>query len=238
MNYLTLAAIGFIFILATKVFIPGAIPFDTFQVWEAKGTFWEVFQTSWFAFAWAGAVTTFVCAVTRNDWFKNLNAEAYLERGLLISIIAGVTEEISFRWIFFYSSIALVQGLNWILFGWTGHGLLEWLFVNVLGRGANVLTFHGLSFYLVGGAAWSVGAGILAANGFFQNGHRYLGTFGYVNSWFVGMLFFRIMLLHGIVAAIAVHFLYDMLIFVIQYIDARIERRQGYAIPSRSLFLR
>lgn len=49
-----------------------------------------------------------------------------------------------------------------------------------------------------------------------RNGHAYQGWFGTINSWFLGLYFFYIMLTHGLLAAIVVHFTYDFIIFTIR----------------------
>ena len=75
---------------------------------------------------------------------------------------------------------------------------------------------------------WFVGAGIILANAKFRDGHKYQGKFGFINSWFIGMYLFWLMFEYGLVACIVIHFLYDMLIFFIHYLDAVKERAQGY----------
>ncbi|HMO22056.1 MAG TPA: hypothetical protein PKC98_13950, partial [Candidatus Melainabacteria bacterium] len=68
---------------------------------------------------------------------------------------------------------------------------------------------------------------LISANSRFRDGHKYQGFLGWVNSWFLGMVFFYMTLTYGLVAAIAVHFLYDMIIFLVIYIDMVIERARG-----------
>lgn len=62
--------------------------------------------------------------------------------------------------------------------------------------------------------AWAAGAAIVSANLFFRDGHKYQGFLGWTNSWFIGMVFFWVMFTFGLVPAMLVHFLYDLLIFI------------------------
>lgn len=81
--------------------------------------------------------------------------------------------------------------------------------------------------WLVKEMPWAVAAGVIMANGKFRDGHKYLGLFGWLNSWVVGFFFFWIVFTYGLLAAIFSHFLYDLIIFVIAYVDAVLERRKG-----------
>ena len=166
---------------------------------------------------------------TKNHWRENVYAEEYLRQGFWVSARAGVFEEIIFRWIFFYALIPWITLVNWLFLGFAGLDVLKWLFEHVLGPVANFATLGKLAPYLAGGASWAVGSALLSANGMFRNGHKYLGLFGFINSWFIGMFLFYIMFRYGLPVAIAVHFLYDLLIFVIRYLDAVIERARGHS---------
>ena len=98
--------------------------------------------------------------------------------------------------------------LNLITFG-----LLEWLYTNVLVPVANWATFGALSEFLFHPASWVVGAAIISANGFFRDGHKGNGFIGWVNSWFIGMVLFYLMLNYGLWTAIVAHILYDVVVF-------------------------
>lgn len=89
----------------------------------------------------------------------------------------------------------------------------EWFHMNVWGPLANWTTFGALQDYIFHPTGFAVGAAMLYANAFFRDGHKYQGFFGVLNSWFLGMFFFYIMLHHGLPAAILVHFLYDVVVF-------------------------
>ena len=56
---------------------------------------------------------------------------------------------------------------------------------------------------------WGIGAGMLAANAFFRDGHKYQGNFGMVNSWFIGMYMFHILFTYGLPECMFAHFAYN-----------------------------
>jgi len=115
---------------------------------------------------------------------------------------------------------------NWIISSVGAH-VPEYLQVHVFGPIANWFTLGLLESWLLTPSLWHIGAGMLAANGAFRDGHKYLGLIGFLNAWFIGMFFFYLMFTYGLVAAIVVHFLYDALIFFVRYLDEVIERAQG-----------
>ena len=147
---------------------------------------------------------------------------------LVLSLRAGVMEEIVFRWLIFMWSIAAVRVLDWILGGFVfSHGLVWFLNEYITLPIADFVTFRLLHSLLTDPSAWFVAVGLIVANARFRDGHKYQGWFGMVNSWFIGMYFFYLMLTYGLLASITVHFLYDALIFTIRYVDRVIERARG-----------
>ena len=134
--------------------------------------------------------------------------------GTFISLFAGVVEEISFRWILFFSSIASVTFINFLFFGFLGFGVPEWVFTNILNPVVNWVSFGALEPWLLHPAGWQIGAGLLSANAFFRDSHKYQGFLGWLNSWFLGLFFFWLTMKFGLLAAITAHFTYNFLIFV------------------------
>ena len=149
-------------------------------------------------------------------------AEARLVIGTVVSARAGVLEEITFRWAYFLFLMMFVQLIDFIFGGFIfGHGLI-WLFYHYLFEPmTNFTAAYQLDGFLNHPAGWYVGAGLLAANTRFQNGHRYQGPIGAINAWFIGMYFFYLALTYGLVSAIAAHFLYNFLIDLTGYIKIK-----------------
>lgn len=206
---------------------PSSIPYSFFELWTSRGEVTEWLKTSLPIFGWAVGVTAFVSIITRNKPEENRYAEEYLQRGFFVSVRAGLMEEVLFRWLLFMLMIPFVKVMNFILLGFAGFGLVELLHVYIMGPVANFFTLGLLSEQLVNPAIWAIGAGLLAANARFRDGHKYLGFIGFVNSWFIGMFMFFLMFKFGLLAAILVHFLYDLFIFIVRYIDCVIERRRS-----------
>ena len=69
---------------------------------------------------------------------------------------------------------------------------------------------------------WFVGAALLSANAMFRNGHKYQGPIGIVNSWYIGMFLFWIMFQFGLIVAIIVHILYDVIVFTVKHLDVTV----------------
>lgn len=227
-NIISTAIGAFFIIILFEWLWPDVIPFTTFQFWKIQGSLWEALLISWPIFLWGGAFTIVKTLITRNSREVNRHAELILGGGCLISILAGTMEEPIFRWLIFYNEIIVYKILNWLLFGWAGFGVFEWLFLNVTGPLANYITLGYVHPLLFNGFGWAVGAAILSSTGKFRNEHAYLGIIGWINSWFLGMFFFWLMFQYGLIAGIIVHFIYDMIIFTVAYIDAAIERALGW----------
>ncbi|MDO8600757.1 MAG: CPBP family glutamic-type intramembrane protease [bacterium] len=221
--------LGSIFVLPFIMWIwPWAVPFRFFEFWGVRGTVSEWLYTAWPIFAWGTGVSLILALFTRNKRDTNRHAERILVGGTLISIFAGVIEEITFRWLFFLGGIISVKVGNFLFFGFFGFGIPSWFHLNVFGPIANWTTLYALKPYIFHETGWAVGAAMLATNAFFRDGHKYQGWFGWVNSWFGGMFLFWIMFQYGLPAAILIHFIYDFLIYAVRYLDAAIERALGY----------
>ncbi len=226
--YLETAFFSLIFVVVVKIFWPETIPFTMFQFFHFNAPIGDVLAASWPIFAWGVGASAYQLVRTLNPKHVNRNAEQILSKGFEISLFAGVFEEISFRWLIFYDAIVAAKITNFLLLGFAGHGITEWLYTSVFGPVANFVTLGILEPYLLNGFGWAVGMAIIVSNGKFQNGHTYQGWFGWVNSWFMGMFFFYLMFKYGLLASMLVHFLYDFFIFSAAYIDAAIERKKGF----------
>lgn len=219
--------LGFAFVAAVGFFFPSAYPFELFEFWLLRGGIGEVLSSSWPVFAWGAGVTIFVLLFTKNPYWHNKEAESWFAVGALSSALAGIFEEILFRWVGFFSAIITAKLANFLFFGWAGFGLVEWLYAHIGGPLANLVTLGRIEPLLFHPAGWFVGAGILSANAKFRDGHKYQGPIGLVNSWFIGLFMFWLMFEYGLPAAILVHFLYDLFIYMVRYVDMVVERALG-----------
>jgi hypothetical protein len=226
-NYLVEAFTGFFTIAIVRWLFPSVIPFSMFEFWHVRaGSLSDWLWTAWPIFAWGAGVNIIYAIFFRErDRWKAYDAEKLFGIGMLVSLWAGVMEEICFRWLIFLSGIVGIKVINFFFFGFLGFGLPHWFQLNVTGPVANFMTFGYLKDVLVNPNMWAVGASLLATNAFFRDGHKYQGWFGVVNSWFAGMFFFWLLFTYGLLAAIVVHFAYDALIDIVAYFTLVTERR-------------
>jgi len=191
---------------------PSASMFDRFLVTmgDCLSVVWPVF-----VFGVVFNIAYFWLFNNKADWQRdNPHPWKILFSGMVVSTVAGVLEELIFRWVLFYAQIAWLTLVSFCFFGFLGFGITEFLHLWVFGPIADFTTFGFLESYLYYPEGyWAVGAGMLGANAFFRNGHKYQGFLGYTVSWFMGMVFFWVMFQWGLLAAIIVHFLYDLAIF-------------------------
>lgn len=219
---------AFILVLIIKGLFPKAIPFGLFEFWAITGPLLDGIIAGWPIFAWGAGISIIGAVLTRNNPEVNRNAERLLWGGFFISAFAGITEEIAFRWLIFLNAIWGIKLTNFLFFDFAGFGIPRIIYTYVVAPVTNFVTVgqaRGIIYHPLG---WFVGSAVIAANAKFRDGHKYQGIFGWINSWFGGLFLFWLMFKHGLVACIIVHFLYDMLIFIVAYIDAAIERARGF----------
>jgi len=248
---------GLVFII--EALWPDVIPFDLYDpmFWVARGELVDWLLAALGLFAWGIGTNVVSRLLSRRQTSLErllakrlggrLSAGAILQEGFLVSLRAGVTEEVYYRWCRWLLGIAgslvllyIWIGLMWffvgiavilLLVGERAHkiaglalGLFagvclvfgldyQFLYEAIAGPLANWMTLGFLEGYLFHPYSWTVGAGILMSNATYQDGHKYQGLFGRINSWFLGMFFFWMVVTYGLISAVVVHFLYDFLIF-------------------------
>jgi hypothetical protein len=221
-NYLASAFWGFIIIGLLIFFWPSLIPFKYFEFWTIKGSVWKAAEGAWPIYLFGLAFNLLNCL--RNKDYPAKPHEILL-MGFGLSLWAGVMEELCFRWIIFLSAIVMIPFLDWLLLGFMGIHIVHWVY-NILLPIADFFTLGYLHPYLANGYGWAVGAAVISSNGKFRDGHGYQGLIGLTVSWFMGMYFFWMMFTYGLIAAMVVHFLYDLLIFLLVAIDASLKKRR------------
>lgn len=236
-NYILVAFGGIPVIWIVKAFWPQYIPIDTWNAWISTGTIVDWLTVAWPIFAWGVGVNiafTFLRDDRHRDYagfrYARLNGVGISLKGTLISLWAGITEEVAFRWLIFLSTMATIRIPNFLFFGFLGFGIPEWFHNHLWGPLANWTTFQALQPHIFSEHGWFVGAAMLVTNAFFRDGHKYQGLFGVINAWFLGMFFFWIMFTHGLWASIFVHILYDLVIFTYAaiYIGIKNSLRRGF----------
>lgn len=217
-NLIASAVVSLLLIGIAKIWFPTVVPFEFWGFWGIRGSFMDWIGGYWFIFAWGmGLSLLFTPAQFRllkeakRRSFRAPSTGEVFKNGVITSVLAGVLEEILFRWIFFLGGLIGICFTNWCFFGVLGFGIPEFLYNLIVGPVANFMTGGILEQHLLH-MPWHIGSGIIAANTFFRDGHKYQGPIGWVNSWFMGMFLFSVFFEFGLVAAIVLHFLYDFML--------------------------
>lgn len=214
-------------LVVVKVIFPSSIPFEYFELWRTTGTIAQWCLASWPILAWAIGTTLLVSSLTSNSTEKNLHAEYILLNAFWVSLRAGLMEEILFRWLHLMLWIPLVKVANLILLAFIDFGLVDLFHQHIIATTTNFFTMDILKEQVGNLNNWSLGAAIIIANSIFTYGHRYMGFIGFVNSWFIGMFMFYLLFKFGLVACIVVHFLYDLFIALVRYLNSLYERSRA-----------
>lgn len=223
LSWLISTPIIFCFLMFVNWCSPSFFPIGIWEFWETSSEKIEnSIKASVPIFIW-GASVTFLLGLFKSYEKKMVEkAHEILQKGFIISLIAGIFEELIFRWILFYFIMITVQIFSFFFFGFISESfeiprLIYWyIFAPII----NFFTFFNLNWLLYE-KGWIVGCAATGANAKFRDEHAYLGLLGYLNSWFLGFFFFWIMFNYGIPSAILVHFLYDFIIFGIIYLHAK-----------------
>ncbi|MFA6234845.1 MAG: hypothetical protein WC824_11805, partial [Bacteroidota bacterium] len=169
-NYLVSALVSIPIIWLVQTYWPHLIPWQTFALWESKGTIGDWLNGAWPIFAWGCGLTLILQILGGSSraptWLfrrREPSAAGILGKGLLVSVWAGVVEEIAFRWLIFYGAIGTVTLSNFLIFGWLGFGVPEWLHMNIFGPVVDWTTGGYLTEYIFHPSGWMVGAAMLYA---------------------------------------------------------------------------
>lgn len=212
---------GIVAIVIVFPFFPNFFPLHPIDgFWFINGTVFDWIQSSYYLFLWAIAINLINIFFLRKDRSYDYTPKEVLKKGLARSVVAGVWEELAFRWIVFLGCMVTLYISNWILFGFKGEswGIVQWFNNLIKAPIADYLTFGLLHDHIMH-TKWYFGAAIILSNGLFRDGHRYQGFVGFVNSWFGGMFLFFTMFRYGLVAAIFVHIVYDILCYGVAFIE-------------------
>ncbi|CAF3814338.1 unnamed protein product, partial [Adineta steineri] len=158
---------------------PTAIELPLFYYWHYEGIF-NGFLSSWPIYLWSFTITLLSLIFVSQDTLKNKNIwyatfasdESSLFRCFIVSLLIGITEEINYRWLFFYSNIVSTKITNFCLFG-----LCRFFYLNIEAPIINIIFFNKLKWLLYNQVHWSIGSAALIVNGKFRDEHLYLGLF-------------------------------------------------------------
>lgn len=221
--WLIISPIIFAFLLFVNWFKPNSFPIGIWDFWKVDSTAIESsLKASIPIFIWGASVTFIACCFQKFEKSVIEKAHEILQKGFVISLIAGVFEEMIFRWLVFYFMMISNQIFNFFFFGFISEsaGIPRLVYWYIIAPIVNFFMFFKLDWLLYE-KGWIIGSAAISANSKFRDEHAYLGFIGYLNSWVLGFFFFWIMFSYGIPAAILVHFLYDFVIFGIIYLHVK-----------------
>jgi hypothetical protein len=128
--------------------------------------------------------------------------------------------------------LALAGGLIFLTV-WLGFAAnpIYWIFENIIFPIYNFLSLGYLSTLLFEKYPFILMAGAFTANGWFKDGHKYLGLVGVLNAQFFGVYMICVAFTYGLVYAIALHFLYDLVLFSSEHLVALVRNRKASEEP-------
>ena len=223
-NMLVASLLILSFLIVVLLFYPTALePFSIYSVWSVKGSIsdWTLVILSLSALATVSYALLNLPFILFNKEPPSDLEEAfirgrwgYLIRDYKDCFIGPPLEEIMYRWLVFFDILIITKFSNYLLFGFLGGaGLLEILFNYIGGPITNFFTFGYMAPYFLDSNMWAVGSAIAVTNSRFMEGHSYQGCFGLINSWYVGMILFCIMITYGLPVAIMGHIVYNMSVY-------------------------
>lgn len=109
-------------------------------------------------------------------------------------------------------------------FFWIGSSTdpIFWIFREVLLPIANFATFEQMEPILLGAKTPLFLYGIFWVNSWFRDGHKNQGAVGWINSWYIGMVLIYITMTYGIMTAIVIHALYDIIFAVMKFVMRKV----------------
>ena len=205
---------------------PDVIPYTLgeFWIWDSA-TVWNGVCAPWLIYVWGFALTTFGVFKGHHIFAPIDDAEEdLLIGGMIRSTIAGVCEEIIFRYFVFYGAIIGTLVVDWILGGFIFDGGLAWfIYYWFMGWLTNLSCAFQLDWLIYNPEVpWFIASAAISANIKFRVEHAYQGFVGWYNSWIAGFVLFWVMFNYGLVAAILVHFLYDIVVYFTLYVWAKL----------------
>jgi hypothetical protein len=124
--------------------------------------------------------------------------------------------------------LAIAGGLIFLTV-WLGFAAnpVYWVFENIIFPIYNFLSFGCLNTLLFETYPLMLMAGAITANGWFRDGHKYQGPVGVINAQFFGVYMICVAFTYGLVYAIALHFLYDLVLFSSEHLVALVRNRKA-----------
>jgi hypothetical protein len=186
--------------------------FDPWKYWLLTNDIGGALLKSWPLYVYAASLSTIIFFSGRKNSLGIVDDTVIFAGDIYKSVMAGILEEVGFRCFFIFTSMVVITVTNWLTWG-----LVLWLYGHLL-----IPAMHLVSFGMLDPVLYATPllftAAMLSANVKFRNGHKYQGLFGFINSWLIGFYLIYVMLTQGLLIAIGVHMIYDIIIGVIKYL--------------------
>lgn len=143
----------FIIILVLNYFLPGALPFGMFEFFFFKFSLAKLAEIPWVLLLIGPGLTILVALLTKRNKNEHLDELASLPDNIWTSILAGVFEPISFRWLGFYLAIFSFWGIDlltqelWVTGWWLAIITHPWVAIPLIGFALIGANFIGLIAY-------------------------------------------------------------------------------------------
>jgi hypothetical protein len=201
--------------------------FNPFQYWSLADNALIALVQSWpfYLYALIGAF------IGLKDIEKIYDKDVIFAQDIYTSIMAGILEEIGYRCLFIFTAMIPIALSNLII-----PGAIIWIYRNLTFPIVDVITL-GLMHETIYGFPVLFMTGAISANAAFRDGHKYQGVFGWINAWFAGLYLLCVMLTRGLIIAILVHMIYDLIFAVTRYVGRhwrskrRIHQRDRFSSP-------
>lgn len=192
---------------------------------------------------------------------RRINRDTALVWSIITSVMAGVWEELGYRWLFIcfamislmisnamFGLILAILALCALVFGLRisveagANGNICDLLALLIGAFAvyacfqvdplfwmwrkmliviNLVTFEQFESFFENQRIELFIFGMLTANIWFRDGHKYQGPIGMANAWIIGFVMMYAMLNYGLMTAIILHALYDIEVNLLYFIAAK-----------------
>jgi len=206
--------IAFIALIITNWIYPAGTPFGVFNLWTVKAPILMIAAYSapllFWAIVWIIAIRPLLEKISR---VKNNSPLENPKKILINKFYASIIEGSLFRWLIFLNFIWIFQLFNWMIFG-----IFEQFYIN---SAAPIVSCSSLGIFdkiIYHPFGWSTGAAIIATSAIKTKYHNYQGFFGIINSWYIGLYLSLLTIQFGLLASIITHFLYDVIIDLMQYL--------------------
>lgn len=173
----------------------------------------------WFIFAWA-LFAPLAFALLGHRAVSDDPRGVQFVKGLWASLNAGVFEELIYRVYGFLAAMVIEHWMNFF-------GIEQWFVTKIEWPLANFLTLNAFHRQVAAHPQWAFVGALVLAGMWFSKGHEHLGWVAQINSWFLGMVMFYLVLNYGLMTAIAAHVLYDVIVFTVYSVTSE----KQYVLP-------